>query len=83
MGPLTLSQHRCPEMENQHNLIICSRGGFKSTVEKGARKQFFTIRLWNDQKLVEELQGVYDQLPKEIQAELPLKNTWILVEDDQ
>ncbi len=64
----------------QHGLLV-SWGGFKSTVEREARRLFFDIRLWNDQKLVEELQNVYDDLPKEIQAELPLKRSWVLVEE--
>jgi len=64
-----------------HGLLV-SWGGFKSTVVREARREFFNIRLWNDQKLVEEIQEVYEQLPKEIQAELPLQQTWILVEEE-
>ena len=64
----------------EHGLFV-SWGGFKSTVEREARRLYFNVRLWNDRKLVEELQDVYEDLPKEIQAELPLKRSWILVEE--
>ncbi len=64
----------------EHGLLV-SWGGFKSTVETEARRSYFNVRLWNDQKLVEELQDVYEKLPKEIQADLPLKQTWALVEE--
>ena len=64
----------------EHGLLV-SWGGFKSTVEREARRLYFNVRLWNDQKLVEELQDVYEKLPKEIQADLPLKQTWVLVEE--
>lgn len=62
--------------------ILVSWGGFRSTVEEEARRNFFQIRLWNDQKLVEEIQETYENLPKEIQAELPLQKTWVLVEEE-
>lgn len=64
----------------QHGLLV-SWGGFKTTLEREARRLFFQIRLWNDQKLVEELQDVYDKLPKEIQADIPLKRIWVLVDE--
>jgi restriction system protein len=64
-----------------HGLLV-AWGGFKSTVMREARRGFFNIRLWNDQKLVEEIQEVYEKLPKEIQAELPLQRAWVLVEEE-
>lgn len=64
-----------------HGLLV-AWGGFKSTVVREGRRAFFNIRLWNDQKLVEEIQEVYEKLPKEIQAELPLQQTWVLVEEE-
>lgn len=62
--------------------LLVAWGGFKSTVIQEARRNFFQIRLWNDQKIVEELQSVYEKLPAEIQAELPLQRTWVLVDEE-
>ncbi|TAH35373.1 MAG: restriction endonuclease [Alphaproteobacteria bacterium] len=64
-----------------HGLLV-SWGGFKPTVIEEARRNFFQIRLWNDQKLVQEIQEVYEKLPSEIQAEIPLQRSWILVDEE-
>ncbi len=64
-----------------HGLLV-SWGGFKSTVQEEARRNFFQIRLWNDKKIVEEIQNVYELLSPEIQTKLPLQKSWILVEDE-
>lgn len=70
-----------PKFQAEYGILV-SWGGFKSTVIEEARRNFFKIRLWNDQKLVEEIQEIYEKLPKEIQAELPLQQTWVLVEEE-
>lgn len=70
-----------PKFKAEYGILV-SWGGFKSTVIEEARRNFFQIRLWNDQKLVEEVQEVYEGLPKEIQADLPLRRTWVLVEEE-
>lgn len=62
--------------------LLVSWGGFKPTVTAEARRNFFQIKLWNDQKLVQEIQDHYDDLPPEIQSVLPLQRTWVLIEDD-
>ena len=56
-----------------------SWGGFKRSVDAEARKLFFEIRLWNADDLIEVLTDSYEQLPDELQAELPLKRIWTLV----
>lgn len=61
--------------------LLVSWGGFKSTVINEARRGFFNIRLWNDKKLVQETESVYEKLPTDIQTELPLQRTWVLVEE--
>ncbi len=83
VGTEVLSQLKGVMGDHQanHGLLV-AWGGFKSTVIRESRRAFFNIRLWNDQKLVEEIQDVYEKLPKEIQAELPLQQAWVLVEEE-
>ena len=59
--------------------LIVSWGGFKATVHREARQLFFAIRLWDQSDLVRTIQEIYENLPDEIQAELPMKRTWVLV----
>ena len=59
--------------------LLVSWGGFKQTVLNDSRRRFFEIRLWDAGDLVKEILDHYDQLSKDIQAELPLKRIWALV----
>lgn len=59
--------------------LVVSWGGFKDSVLREARQLYFQIRLWDAGNLVSEIQSNYDNLPADIQAELPLKKIWALV----
>ncbi len=59
--------------------LFVSWGGFKSSVSREAARLFFEIRLWGPDELMREVLRHYEQLPDEIQAELPLKRIWMLV----
>lgn len=59
--------------------LLVSWGGFKSSVLKEARRIFFEIRLWDADNVVRALMENYEDLSDEIQAEIPLKRTWVLV----
>jgi restriction system protein len=64
-------------------LLVCW-GGFKASVFEEARRSFFTIRLWDSGKLIEEVFKYYDRIPDALKAELPLKRIWALVvEEDE
>jgi restriction system protein len=64
--------------------LLVSWGGFKNTVEKEEAAQFFRVRLWDADALVEQLLANYDKLSDEWRAEIPLQRLWTLVvqEDD-
>lgn len=62
--------------------LIVTWGGFKSTVEKEAARHFFKMRVWDADTLVQMVQEYYDKLPASIQAELPMKRIWMLVQEE-
>ncbi|MFW9886876.1 MAG: restriction endonuclease [Candidatus Thorarchaeota archaeon] len=62
--------------------LFVSWGGFKDSVLRDERKGFFQIRFWDADDLVRELLLVYERLPDELKAEIPLKRVWTLVEDE-
>lgn len=64
-----------------HGLIV-SWGGFTSAVRRRTNELFFRVRLWGREELMDNLLAVYDRLPEDIRAELPLRRTWTLVLDD-
>lgn len=63
--------------------LIVAWGGYRGTVEREAARQYFKIRLWDADDLVGMLQDNYDRLPETIQAELPLKRIWTLVQEEE
>ncbi len=65
----------------QQGLLVCW-GGFKKTVLTEARTGHFSIRLWDSDNLVQAIYRTYKQLTPEVQAELPLKQEWVLVVEE-
>jgi restriction system protein len=63
-------------------LLVCW-GGFNKVVLNEARQGHFTVRLWESRDLVEAIYRTYEKLPAEIQAELPLKRVWMLVQEGE
>lgn len=68
---------------NAESGLIVAWGGYRGVVEKEASRQYFKIRLWDADDLVQMIQDNYDDLPEDIQSELPLKRIWILLPDDE
>ena len=63
-----------------HGLFV-SWGGFKGSVEDEAKRDFFSIRLWNAEKLISEIQEVYSNLPTDLRSELPMQQIWMLMDE--
>ena len=60
--------------------LLVAWGGFKDSVRSEAKNQFFSIRLWDSGQLIQSVLENYEKLSPEIQAMLPLKRIWVLVE---
>lgn len=65
----------------EQGLLVCW-GGFNKVVLNEAKQGHFTVRLWDSRDLVEAIYRTYEELPAEIQAELPLKRVWMLVKEE-
>ncbi|WP_199426656.1 restriction endonuclease [Thermaerobacillus caldiproteolyticus] len=63
--------------------LLVSWGGFKNTVIKDAKNNFFKVRLWDSDALLKAVLRNYDKFPDSLQAELPLKRVWALVQEDE
>ena len=61
-----------------HGLLV-SWSGFKSSVTSRSNELYFRVRLWDRQDILDALFSVYEKLPEEIRAELPLRRIWTLV----
>lgn len=62
---------------NAEQGLLVSWGGFKSSIEKERATQFFRVRLWDADELVDEILEHYDKLPADIRADLPLRRIWV------
>ena len=69
---------------NAEQGLLVSWGGFKTSIDKELPTQFFKVRLWDQDSIIDELMSNYDRLDEDIRAELPLKRIWTLtaIEND-
>lgn len=65
----------------EQGLLVCW-GGFNGPLLREAKQSHFVVRLWDSGDLVAAIYRNYEQLPAEIQAELPLKQVWMLVPEE-
>jgi restriction system protein len=71
-------------MQNFHaeQGLLVSWGGFKPTVLRELPAQFFRVRLWDQQTLIDELVMNYDKIDADIRAEIPLKRIWTIATEE-
>ncbi|OHX51662.1 restriction endonuclease [Planococcus faecalis] len=62
--------------------LIVSTGGFTSDARKKAKEQFFKLRLWDSDDLIEAILKNYLDLSDEIKASLPLKQIWVGITEE-
>jgi restriction system protein len=62
--------------------LMVSWGGFTKSARAEARRLFFEIRLWDSDALIDKIIEVYERLPGETRAELPLRRIWTLVPEE-
>jgi len=63
--------------------LLVSWSGFTNDALREARGNFFNIRLWDSDDLLEAIFRHYERLDADIKAELPLKKIWTLVQEEQ
>ncbi|MCR9221885.1 MAG: restriction endonuclease [Alphaproteobacteria bacterium] len=61
--------------------LVVSWGGFTADAKAEARSNFFTLRLWDSDDVIRELQSVYERIDERVQTDLPLERLWILSEE--
>ncbi len=66
----------------EQGLLVCW-GGFKPTVKRELPRQFFKVRLWDQNDLIDEFLANYDKLDEDLRAELPLKRIWTVAEAEE
>jgi restriction system protein len=62
--------------------LFVSWSGFKSSVYREVPSQFFKVRLWDANDLIEQILENYENLDQTIKSELPLKRIWTLVDGE-
>lgn len=63
--------------------LFVSWSGFKKNVQKDVSPSFFTVRLWTQKELLEQLFAHFDKLDEDLKAELPLKRIWTLATQEE
>lgn len=65
------------------NGLLVSWGGFKSSIDKEEAIQFFRVRLWDQDDVIDQVLAHYDKLDEDMRTDLPLKRIWILTQPEQ
>ncbi len=63
--------------------LLVAWGGINIKADQEMSRSFFSIRLWDQDKIVEEIMKNYEKFDDSIKAELPLKKIWTLVEESE
>ena len=63
--------------------LLVSWNNFKKTVEQERPRNFFKIRFWGQEEIINELLKSYDSLDEETKAKIPLKKMWSLTIDKE
>ena len=61
--------------------LLVSWGGFKSNVEQERSNEFFRVRLWNQNDLIDQVLAHYEELDHYIKGEIPLKSFWTIASE--
>lgn len=56
-------------------LLVCW-GGFKPTIHRVAPQNFFKVRLWDQNDLIDHFLANYDKFDEDLRTEIPLKRVW-------
>jgi len=62
--------------------LLVSWGGFTRDAIEESRTDFFSIRLWDQGDIIDEIIKSYDKFDSETKTELPLKKIWSLVDEE-
>ena len=60
--------------------LLVAPGGLTGPAKQRLSNEQFSVRVWNSKALLDNLLRVYDDLPGDLRAELPLQQVWVLVE---
>ncbi|KAF0186565.1 MAG: restriction endonuclease [Hyphomonadaceae bacterium] len=63
--------------------LFVSWAGYTPAAEREAVRDFYKVRLWSGKELIDALLDRYDRLSPAFRAELPLKQVWAVVSDQQ
>ncbi|UFS57635.1 restriction endonuclease [Subtercola endophyticus] len=58
--------------------LLVSWGGISRPAKESVQRQRFKLKLWDDTDVVDAVLRLYDKLPDDIQARLPLRRVWMM-----
>ena len=65
----------------EQGLLVCW-GGFKKTVKDVTAQNFFRVRLWDQNDLLDQFLAHYDRFDDDLKASVPLKRVWAVASGD-
>lgn len=63
--------------------LLVSWGGFRSSIDRETAHHFFRVRLWDQEKLIDQLLAHYSEIDDDLKADLPLKRVWTVAHPEE
>lgn len=73
--------HGAVTRNNAEQGLLVAMGGVTKPAQDMLVGQYFKIAVWNSDDLIEGIFRHYSTLPEDMQADLSLQRTWVLIED--
>lgn len=61
--------------------LLVAWGGLNKKAQQEIKSSFFSTKIWDQGKIVNEIMLNYEKFSEEFKANLPLKRTWVLVQE--
>jgi restriction system protein len=62
--------------------LLVAWGGFTKDAIREAKNLYFSVRLWDQGNIIDEIIEHYENFCDELKPELPLKRIWTLVSEE-
>jgi restriction system protein len=82
-APVVQQLHGALATNGADQALLVAWGGLTKPAKQALAGQQFRLRVWDADALVDELCRHYPLLSEELRAELPLKQVWTVVQDDE
>lgn len=81
-APVVRGLHSARTQHNSDQALLVAWGGVTNAARKEFERDRTFFRVWDAEEVLDRLFATYDRLPRDTQAKIPLKQAWVLDEEN-